>query len=461
MLEALERIGDREAMRGIDRRGESTWSRSGVDLLSATGGWQTLLRERNVQPGDRVALDVPRGPELLPAHLAALAAGAAVVPINPALSAAERERVLAHAEPRAMIGPDDTPGAPSSPHYAERAADAPALLIFTSGTTGEPKGVPHSETSLEANLADLHGVWGLGESDRILHALPAHHVHGLVLALYGSARAGIPIVLLERFDADVCLGALAAERCTLFMGVPTMVHRMVRACAQSGRSGPLELPDMRLFVSGSAPLAPEDFREFEQRFGHAPIERYGLTETLIVSSNPLDGERRPGAVGFPLPQVEVRLAADGEIEVRGPAVMGGYWQRPDLAAEAFNDGFFRTGDLGHTDDDGYLVIHGRKKELIIVGGSNVLPGEVEGALASDPGVDELAAVGLPDPDRGEIVGLFVVARGDEPTSKVEARLRERAEHELAPYKRPRQIRFISELPRNPMGKLDRKALRNL
>jgi malonyl-CoA/methylmalonyl-CoA synthetase len=280
-------------------------------------------------------------------------------------------------------------------------------------------------------------------------------VHGLVLALYGSARLGIPIAWIERFDAEACLRALARHALTLFMGVPTMYHRLALA------PGSFDLSRMRLFTCGSAPLSPEDFRAFEARFGKAPVERYGLTETLIVASNPLDAERRPGAVGFPLPQAEVALAHDGEILVRGPAVMRGYWRAPDATAAAFRDGFFCTGDLGRRDADGYFRISGRKKELIIVGGSNVLPGEVEAALAGLPGVDEIAAVGLPDADRGEVVALFVVASPDESASALETRLRARADEELAAYKRPRVYRFVASLPRNAMGKLDRKGLAGL
>jgi malonyl-CoA/methylmalonyl-CoA synthetase len=452
ILESLESAGDREAMCGLDARGAPAWTRSGRELLGAIGGFQAALRARGVGAGDRVALDVPRGPDLLPAHVAALALGAAVVPINPALTADERRRVTERADLSGLLGPHDPAGPPGAPELAAREAQAPGLLIFTSGTTGEPKGVPLSEAALEANLADLATVWGITEADRLLHALPAHHVHGLVLALYGSLRAGAHVTLLERFDAELTLAALARERCTLFMGVPTMFHRMV------GAETRVDLPDMRLFVSGSAPLAAEDFAGFERRFGQAPLERYGLTETLIVSSNPLVGERRPGAVGFPLPHAEVRLAEDGEIEVRGPAVMRGYWRAPDETRAAMRDGFFCTGDLGRFDEDGYLIVSGRKKELILVGGSNVAPGEVERALAGDPAVEELAAAGVPDADRGERVALFIVLRAGEDPAKAETRLRNTAERALARYKRPAEYHFLSALPRNAMGKLDRRAL---
>jgi malonyl-CoA/methylmalonyl-CoA synthetase len=430
MLEEFEAGRSRELSIGLDRAGEVAWRLSGEALLGRVGGWQARLRALGAGRGDRVAIDVPRGPDLLPAHVAALASGATLVPLNPALAPEERERILARAEPRVLLGPEHAPDRAAAPFLVERGAETPALLIFTSGTTGEPKGAPHLERGLESNLAGLAEVWELSAADRLLHVLPAHHVHGLVLALYGSARLGIPVLMLERFEADLCLGLLGKHRVTVLMGVPTMYHRLARSAVEPDASS------MRLWVSGSAPLASEDFRAFEGRFGLAPVERYGLTETLIATSNRLDSPR-PGVVGFPLPETEVRLAEDGEVEIRGPGAMKGYWKAPELDREAFDDGFFRSGDLGRLEPDGALVIAGRKKELILVGGSNVLPGEVERALRGDPDVDELAVAGLPDADRGEVVTAFVVARAGAAEREVESRLRELAGAGLASYKRPR------------------------
>ena len=466
-LERLESDPAREAVVGLDAGGGVCWRRSARQVLEAIGAWQAWLDLHGVKPGERVALDLPRGPELLPAHLAVLASGACAVPINPALSEHERARVLERAEARALLGADAERPARGKPlRLVEAAADAPALLIFTSGTTGEPKGVPLSRENLEANLDGLAETWSLRPHERLLHALPAHHVHGLVLALYGSARMGMPIWLMERFDAARALDALAEHEIAVFMGVPTMYHRMLDAprpdAPPPDAPGGEALPSMRLFVSGSAPLAEADFRGFESRFGFAPLERYGLTETLIVASNPLDGRRIPGTVGRALPRTEIRLAENGEIEVRGPGVMRGYWRDEQTSAASFRDGFFRTGDLGEMHESGHLRISGRLRELIIVGGSNVLPGEVEHALAGAEGVDELAAAGVPDADRGEIVGAFVVPQaGHDPAAlrALETRLRERADRELAPYKRPRVYRFLAELPRNAMGKVDRRSLR--
>lgn len=452
-LERLEAEPDRELQRGLDAAGDVAWSLRGRDLLERAGGWQTRLAELGATRGDRVALDAARGPDLLAAHLAVLAQGCTLVPLNPALAQAERQRVLERAEVKAVLGRNERPSGGGTVALAEYASGVPALLIFTSGTTGEPKGVPLTEGNIEANLAALQQAWGITSEDRLLHALPAHHVHGLVLALYGSARAGVCITWLERFDAELCLRALEDQGITLFMGVPTMFHRMIEAETRSS------LDAMRLCVSGSAPLEPRDFSRFNARFGHQPLERYGLTETLIVSTNPLREERRPGTVGMPVPGTQVRLDSDGEVLVRGPGVMSGYWRAADTSNESFTpDGFFRTGDLGRLDEAGYLVITGRKKELIIVGGSNVLPGEVEAALTGDAQVDELAVAGMPDADRGEVVAVFVVARADADATKVETRLREAAEATLAPYKRPRLYRFIPALPRNAMGKIDRQSL---
>ncbi|MFQ5515012.1 MAG: class I adenylate-forming enzyme family protein [Myxococcota bacterium] len=452
-LEALERNRGRVLLVGCDAGGEIGWERSGADLLTEVGAWQAELHRRGVRPGDRVGLDLPRSPQLLPAHLATLAGGATVVPVNPALSERERERVLERAELRTLVTADSTARAASSVRIARRPERTPALLIFTSGTTGEPKGVPLSLENLEANLAALSDAWRLAPEDRLLHVLPCHHLHGLVLGLYGSLRIGMSLVLAERFEASATLAALERRQASVFMAVPTLLRRL--ALAPEARP----VPSLRLYISGSAPFPAKDFALVEARLGAPPLERYGLSETMIVTTNPHDGERRPGTVGKPLPDTELRLAPDGEIEVRGPAVMEGYWRAPELDRVAFRDGFFRTGDLGCYDEAGYLRIVGRKKELILVGGTNVVPGAVEEALGAGEGVVDLAVAGLPDADLGERVAAFVVAAPDVAPSDLEARLRERAARALAPYERPRLYFFVDALPRNAMGKLDRRALR--
>jgi malonyl-CoA/methylmalonyl-CoA synthetase len=297
-------------------------------------------------------------------------------------------------------------------------------------------------------------------------------VHGLGLGLYGTLYVGNAAVLLERFDPAVVLRALGSQRISVFMGVPTMYHRMTEVVDTAPTLKPeISLASMRVFTCGSAPLSPETFRRFREQFGFSIVERYGLTETVINTSNPLRGPWKPGSVGLPLPGVEVGIfdpqtlrrlntGETGEICVRGPNVFHGYWENPEATAAAFHDGWFRTGDLGAVDVDGYVAILGRIKELIIVGGTNVTPGEVEVVLETDAGVVECAVVGIPDADLGERITAFIVPRAGEETAVLEARLRAKAEHELAPYKRPRTYKFLAAVPRNAMGKVERNKLRD-
>jgi len=296
--------------------------------------------------------------------------------------------------------------------------------------------------------------------------LPIHHFHGLVLALYGSLLAGNEIVMVPAFDARRALDAIRELDVTLVMGVPTMYRRILDAAESQD-----DLGGLRLAISGSAPLGAALWERFHDRFGTELIERYGLTETGIVTSNPIDAPRG-GSVGRPLPGVRVAIRTEhgyldttaaragerGEICVAGPNVMRGYGNDPEATTAALHDGYFHTGDLGHCDEDGYLWIDGRIKELIIVGGSNVVPGEVERALAGVQGVAELAVAGVPDDDLGEIVTAYVVAAGDGDADALERSLGAAAEAGLAPYKRPRRYVFVPELPRNAMGKIDRARL---
>jgi malonyl-CoA/methylmalonyl-CoA synthetase len=455
-----------------------------------------------------VAVSLAKSSGLVTAHLAVLGVGAGVVPLNPALTARETEAVLQRAQVKLAIshretivrapetltavhGPwwvvGDTKDVPSGAvpisqvlstsasrlEPVECGDDDLALLVFTSGTTGTPKGVGLTHKNLQANLQTLLvDTWEMAESDRLLHALPPHHVHGLGLGLYGTLYVGNAAVLLERFDPVVVLRALGPQRISVFMGVPTMYHRMNEAVdTDPALKSQVGLDSMRVFTCGSAPLSPETFRRFREQFGFAIVERYGLTETVINTSNPLRGPWKPGSVGIPLRGVEVgifdpqtlrRLSTGetGEICVRGPNVFRGYWKNPEATASAFHDDWFRTGDLGAVDADGYITILGRIKELIIVGGSNVTPGEVEVVLEADPGVAECAVAGIPDTDLGERITAFIVPRAGEETVVVEARLRARAERDLAPYKRPRAYQFLDAVPRNAMGKVERSKLRD-
>lgn len=498
----LKQEDSRVLLERLDPDGAIGWQQTRGALLRDASHWMAALRAAGIGPGDRVALSLSKSAGLLTAHLAALGVGASVVPLNPALTARETAAVLARAEARLAIthpetltrSPDLTTAVQGpwwvvgsdtelpahtvpladvlaasrpGPEPVECADDAVALLLFTSGTTGTPKGVGLTHHNLRANLqALLVETWEMNAEDRLLHALPPHHLHGLGLGLYGTLYVGNVAVLLERFDPRVVLQALAAHRISVFMGVPTMYHRMIEV------EGTFALGSMRLFTCGSAPLSPETFRRFQERFGFSLVERYGLTETGINTSNPLHGACKPGSVGLPLPGVEVgifdpqsrkRLASGeaGEIWVRGANVFSGYWQNPEATAAAFCDGWFRTGDLGALSEDGYLSILGRIKELIIVGGTNVTPGEVEAVLEAEAGVAECAVAGVPDPDLGERIAAFIVPRAGEDPATLEQRLRARAAQDLAPYKRPRVYRFLATIPRNTMGKVERSKLREL
>jgi malonyl-CoA/methylmalonyl-CoA synthetase len=306
-----------------------------------------------------------------------------------------------------------------------------------------------------ASCEALRLAWRWDEHDRLVLALPLFHVHGLGVGLHGTLLCGGSAVLLPRFDADAVLDAARAHDATLFFGVPTMYARL----AASPRA--VELAALRLCVSGSAPLPASLHEQLATRAGVRVLERYGMTETIMNVSNPYDGERRPGTVGFPLPGVDVRLDTGedgddaGEILLRGPNVFPGYWRREDATRAAFTDGWFRSGDVGELDADGYLSIVGRAKELIISGGFNVYPREVEDVLLAHPAVAEVAVVGEPSDEWGELVVAVVVPTGEPPS---EAELLAHAARDLAPYKQPRRVRFVDALPRNALGKVLRHEL---
>jgi malonyl-CoA/methylmalonyl-CoA synthetase len=446
------------------------------------------LRSAGVRPGDRVAVQIEKSPLAVLSYLACLRAGAVFLPMNPAYGDEEVTHVVTDSHPSVLVRdprPARAVGAPivltadasgagtlaeAAAGEAEEFDDVPvepgdlAAILYTSGTTGRPKGAMLSHGNLASNAATLHRAWGFTPDDVLLHALPVFHAHGLFVAINCVLANGTGMVFLPRFDVDLVLEHL--PRATVFMGVPTMYTRLLadprldeRACRH-----------VRLFVSGSAPLAASTHREFAVRTGHQILERYGMTETTMITSNPLEGERRPGTVGPPLPGVEVRVTAAGtgaplgldevgEIEVRGPSVFAGYWRRPELAASEFTgDGFFRTGDLGSLDGDGYVRIAGRSKDLVISGGLNVYPAEVEEVMDALDGVLESAVIGVPDPDLGEAVVAVVTA---EPGKLLnEDGLREAARGRLAPFKVPKRVHVIDALPRNAMGKVEKARLRS-
>ena len=434
-------------------------------------------------PGDRVLWSTGSSITALSAHVGALRAGLVVVPVNTAYSEREVAYIVGDVRPAAAIversdqvawidrataggipvfGPELGPvlgACPAGPgpvgelRIDAAGPDDPALIGYTSGTTGAPKGAVLRHRNLLAATEAVRRAWRWDPGDRLIHALPVFHAHGLCVGVYGTLSAGASAVLLPAFDPAMVVDLAATHRASLYFGVPTMYHRLLR----SGRAP--ELGRLRLCVSGSAPLSAALHTELAAVTGSAVLERYGMTETLMNVSNPYEGERRAGTVGFPLPGVEVRLADDEEIQVRGPNVFDGYWERPSATADAFEAEdagrpWFRTGDLG-VEDDGYLVIRGRSKELIISGGFNVYPSEVEDVLGRHPGIVEVAVTGTASDEWGEVVTAWIVADGTPPTAE---ELTAFTASMLAPYKRPRLVRVIDRLPRNALGKVVRSQL---
>ena len=442
-------------------------------------------------PGDRLAMQVAKSADALALVAASIRAGVVFLPLNTAYTVEElryfvedsgaRLLVCDPARADALRAVTDPLGArletmdgagggtlaalaagrPGSPPTAERGEDDLAALLYTSGTTGRSKGAMLTQRNLLSNALTLVEHWRFTEGDVLLHALPIFHTHGLFVATNVALAAGGSMILLQRFDADAVIDAL--PRATAMMGVPTFYTRLL----DDPRLDRDLVAGMRVFVSGSAPLLAETHRAWAARTGHRILERYGMTETNMNTSNPYDGERRPGTVGFALPGVELRVTegdaavaagAIGEVEVRGPNVCAGYWNMPDKTAEALRpDGFFRTGDLGRVDADGYLQIVGRDKDLVISGGYNVYPKEVELVLDAQPGVLESAVVGVPHPDLGEAaLAVLVPEPGATPDlAAIEAAVAAA----LARYKHPRRYVLADALPRNTMGKVQKNVLR--
>ncbi|UCE32195.1 MAG: malonyl-CoA synthase [Burkholderiales bacterium] len=471
-----------------------TWD----DLERATAKLANLLRSLRLPLGARVAVQTEKSPEALMLYLATLRAGYVFLPLNTAYQAAEIDYFLADAQPSLVVcSPQNAhwieplarrrrvahlltldgarggtlieAGAPESDRFdtVRREPDDLAAILYTSGTTGRSKGAMLTHGNMTSNALVLQAYWGWRRGDEpggdvLLHALPIFHVHGLFVASHGALVNGSKMIWLPRFDLAEVLRQL--PRSTVFMGVPTMYVRLADA---PGLDREL-VRNMRLFVSGSAPLLVETHRQFEQRTGHRILERYGMSETVMLTSNPYDGERRPGTVGFALPGVSVRVVDEhgmrcapeqiGAIEVEGPNVFKGYWRMPEKTREEFTaDGFFRTGDLGKFDARGYLSIVGRSKDLIISGGYNVYPKEIEGFIDEMPGVAESAVIGVPHRDFGEAVTAVVVPRpgAELDEAAIIAELRAR----IAGFKVPKRVHIVDELPRNSMGKVQKNMLR--
>lgn len=449
--------------------------------IRRAAGW---LAELELEPGHVLALQMDRELAFLELHLAALGCGVLTLPLNPTYPPSELDYYLSDSGASVAIVLDDhaeqvsVDGVRIIRASRVRAAldaarerevervfsdETPAMILYTSGTTGRPKGAGLSHGNLRATVQGLHEAWRWSDADVLVHALPLFHVHGLFVAQHGALHAGATTRWLERFDPRAALDALQDCDGTVFMGVPTFYNRLLDLPAEER----WDLSGVRLFTSGSAPLPARDHQAFEARFGHTILERYGMTEVGIVLSNPYDGERRPGAVGFPVPGADVRIFAEdgrecepdqvGEVRICGPSVFSGYLDRPEATAEALVSGWMRSGDLGFRDADGYIHLVGRSKDMILSGGLNVYPIEVETALLTHPDVSAVAVVGVLDPDLGERVVASIVPRPDGglTSSAVIAFARER----LAPYKLPKQVELVRSLPRNAMGKVDKAALR--
>ena len=467
-------------------------------VMEVSGRFANMLVERGLQPGDRVAAQVPKSIEALMLYLGTVRAGGVFLPLNNAYTASEVEYFLDNAGPRifvcdparqadfdALTGKlgvrletmgvwrnHDTSagslldaGVEVSPEFrnVDRGPDDLAAILYTSGTTGRSKGAMLTHDNLLSNAVTLKNLWAFTEEDVLLHALPIFHTHGLFVATNTLMVAGGQMIFLPGFKVDQVIQYLPDA--TSMMGVPTFYTRLL----DDDRFTRQLTAHMRLFVSGSAPLLAETHVEFADRTGHRILERYGMTETNMNTSNPYDGERRAGTVGFPLPGVDLRicnpdtgetLAQDqiGIIEVKGPNVFAGYWQMPEKTREEFrSDGFFITGDLGKVDKDGYVHIVGRAKDLIISGGYNIYPKEIELLLDEQDGVLESAVIGVAHPDFGEgVVGVVVPSNG-----KIlsESAILTAISDKIARFKQPKKIYIVDELPRNTMGKVQKNMLR--
>jgi malonyl-CoA/methylmalonyl-CoA synthetase len=466
------------------------------DVERASGRIANLLVALGLQPGDRVAAQVEKTPEALVLYLAAIRAGMVFLPLNPAYQRHELAYFLADAKPglfvcrpqsRALA--DELAAQAGVPHVLELddhgrgsliAAAAPqadafttvarqsgdlAAILYTSGTTGRSKGAMLSHGNLAHNARTLHAYWHFEPGDVLLHMLPTFHVHGLFVACHCVLLNGSAMFFEPKFDAARALELL--PQATVFMGVPTFY---VRLLLDPG-FGRETCRNIRLFVSGSAPLLKETFEEFKARTGHTILERYGMTEGGMFTSNPYAGERRGGTVGFPLPGTELRIVGAGgtatkpgvvgQIQVRGDNVFVGYWGMPEKTKEEFTaDGFFKTGDMGSVDADGYVAISGRSKDLVITGGLNVYPKEIEELIDAMPGVVESAVIGLPHPDFGEAVSAVVVRQKNAAGAALtEASIIAAIKDRLANFKVPKWVYLVDQLPRNAMGKVQKNILR--
>ena len=475
-----------------------------ADLESITARFAGNIAALGVQPGDRVAVQVEKSPEALFLYLACLKAGAVYLPLNSAYQEGEVDFFLADAEPKIFVHQAKSTWAKAlcekrgiAHHFVlptegdnlengsgsgfwsinalkaapmleivQRKSDDLAAILYTSGTTGRSKGAMITHRNLASNALTLHQLWGFKPDDVLLHVLPLFHVHGLFVACHTALLNGSKMIFHAKFEAKAAIAALS--NATVFMGVPTMYVRLLAEAAFTQES----CRHMRLFVSGSAPLLAETFHEFKARTGHTILERYGMTETGMITSNPLIGDpdsRRGGTVGMPLPGVALRVVDDdgsacvsdtiGHLQVKGDNVLPGYWRLPEKNQEEFTaDGYFKTGDLGKIDAKGYVTIVGRSKDLVISGGFNVYPKEIELLIDDMSGVAESAVIGLPHPDFGEAVAAVIV-KSSTGVELTEAGVIGALKGKLAAFKVPKRIFIVDDLPRNAMGKVQKNELR--
>lgn len=463
------------------------------DFIKLGSRYAHVLNRLGLVPGDRLLVQIEKSPQALALYAACIQTGIIFLPLNPAYAAEELTYFVKDSEPSLVVCDANSPlvhdshadlldarvetlnqngsgsltaetkGMPSRYQTVARSSDDLVALLYTSGTTGRPKGAMLTQENLLSNAHVLKKLWAFESSDVLLHALPIFHSHGLFVATNVTLLSGGLLIFLPKFDREEIIKYIPMA--TAMMGVPTFYTRLLNSPDLTK-----ELTrNMRLFVSGSAPLLAETHKQFEQRTGHSILERYGLTETSMNTSNPYSGERRPGTVGFPLPGVEVKITDTrtgqkvspgeiGQIEIRGPNVCKGYWRRPNQTAKEFQpDGFFITGDLGKVDSDGFLHIEGRNKDLIISGGYNVYPKEIELFLDRQPGVLESVVIGVPHSDFGEaVVGLLVPNKNANPDLSA---ITSAASVFLARYKHPKKLLVVKALPRNTMGKVQKNVLR--
>ena len=462
------------------------------ELDSETAKLANGLKELGLSEGDRVTVQVDKCIEMVYLYLACVRSNIIFHPLNPAYKEKELSYFLDDAKPSLFISNEETISSisdlslehsidhlfvlnndgsgnfsdisTSEDNYITVACsdDDIAALLYSSGTTGKPKGIMLSHGNISSNAESLVKAWGFQESDCLLHALPIYHVHGLFVALGCVFMTGAKLKWLESFDADVVLKSI--PECTVMMGVPTYYTRLLKRDLLDSKL----TEGIRLFISGSAPLLEETFNEFNQRTNHQILERYGMTETNMNTSNPLKGDRKPGTVGLPLEDVQVRVVDEennelsqgeiGNLQIKGPNVFKGYWEMPEKTKEDFSkDGFFNTGDKGLIDEGGYVSIIGRSKDMIISGGLNVYPKEIESLIDKIEGVLESAVIGLSDEDLGEKVVAVIVS--EESKTLDEKKVISEIKDQLAGFKAPKEVKFIDQLPRNAMGKVQKNILR--